>query len=134
MKIYPITPVPKPRMTQRDKWKSRDCVQRYWNYKDLVKIHNVRLPDTSSYHVVFLIPMPISWSGKRKNAAIYTPHLSRPDKDNLEKGLLDAIYGEDAHVWTGESSKLWSDVGAIVIFPKEFDFGLVDMIKKHMRC
>ena len=33
-----IVPVAKPRMTQSDKWKKRPVVQKYWKYKDDLKL------------------------------------------------------------------------------------------------
>lgn len=34
---YPIVPVPKPRMTQRDKWQKRPAVMRYRAFCDEVR-------------------------------------------------------------------------------------------------
>lgn len=34
---YPLTPVPKPRMTKSDAWRKRPCVMRYWAFKDKVR-------------------------------------------------------------------------------------------------
>lgn len=114
MKIYPITPIPKPRMTRRDKWHRRKPVLQYFAFKDEVKLHKLTLPE-SGYHVIFLIPMPKSWSKKKREQMKGQPHQQKPDKDNLEKALLDAIYHEDCRVWDGRSTKLWAEEGAIAI-------------------
>lgn len=112
--IYNITPVPKPRMTRADKWKKRKCVQRYWDFKDKVRESGLTIPECGS-HVTFLIPMPASWSKKKRKELAGTRHQSRPDVDNLMKGLMDAIFDEDAHIWNTEITKVWGEAGAIVV-------------------
>lgn len=110
-----ITPVPKPRMTQRDRWKQRRCVTRYWEYKDRLRdlYSAAQLP--KSYHLIFVLPMPRSWSRRKRAEMAGTPHQSKPDKDNLEKGFLDAIFDDDAAVWDGRVSKIWGYCGRILI-------------------
>ncbi len=110
---YRILPVPKPRMTQRDKWKSRPCVLRYRHFKDQVRALNIKLP--YRYKVTFHIPMPKSWSNKKRVQMNGAPHMQKPDKDNLEKALLDSIYGDDSHVWSGWAEKRWAEMPSIVI-------------------
>ncbi len=113
-KIYHIIPVPKPRMTQRDKWKNRPCVLRYFKFKDEIKAHKVTLPKCN-YHVFFILPMPKSWSEKKKFDMYGKPHQQKPDKDNLEKALLDAIFKDDSQIWDGRVTKLWGIEGCIII-------------------
>jgi len=61
--------------------------------------------------------MPPSWSERKKTGFLGMPHKGTPDKDNLEKALVDAVYRgrDDAHVWNTASTKLWSHFGAILI-------------------
>lgn len=61
----------------------------------------------------------------------YTPHMQKPDKDNLEKALLDCVFEEDSHVWDGRVSKLWGWTGAIIITNAE-DFKLSEYIKERL--
>ena len=42
-----------------------------------------------------------------------SPHQQKPDKDNLEKGLLDAVLDEDCRVWDSRITKIWGDQGKI---------------------
>ena len=42
-------------------------------------------------------------------------HQQKPDKDNLEKALLDAIFDDDSRVWDGRVTKLWGEKGQIII-------------------
>jgi len=114
MNEYHIIPVPKPRMTQSDKWKRRPCTTKYWQYKDDVKRLGIKVPESGA-HVVFCIPMPKSWSKKRKAEKVSTPHQTKPDLDNLLKALLDAIYEDDSGVYDIRVSKVWSTIGTIII-------------------
>lgn len=111
--IYDITPMGKPRMTQRDRWKKRPVVLRYHAFKDEVRLKKVELPE--SYHIIFVLPMPKTWSKKKKEAMKGTAHQQTPDKDNLEKALLDALHTNDAHIWTGCVSKIWGYEGKIIV-------------------
>lgn len=112
--IYSIDPVPKPRMTQRDKWSKRNCVTRYWVFKDLVKEKNIKIPPGGG-HVIFYIPMPQSWSAKKRAAKDGAPHEQRPDLDNYLKALLDSVYSEDSHIYDIRASKFWAKDGAIEV-------------------
>lgn len=114
MKLYRINPVPKPRMTRKDKWNPSEAAQRYFAYRDEVRLHKVTIPE-ADYHVVFVLPMPDSWSGRKKARYIGSGHQQKPDKDNLEKGLLDAVYGDDCVVWDGRATKMWGNTGAIIV-------------------
>lgn len=111
---YLITPMGKPRMTRSDKWKQRPEVLRYRAFKDEVRLNKVSLPE-SGYHITFVIPMPQSWSKKKKAEMNGKPHQQKPDKDNLEKALLDAIFEDDCRIWDGRVSKVWGETGKIII-------------------
>jgi Holliday junction resolvase RusA-like endonuclease len=110
---YLITPVPKPRMTRSDAWKKRKCVLDYWAFKDEVRAHGVILP--VPYKITFYIGMPKSWPKYKKLELNGAPHLQTPDKDNLEKALLDAVFDDDKHIWSGWVEKRWRDVPGILV-------------------
>ena len=114
MKAYPITPVGKPRMTQRDKWKKRPTVQRYYAFKDQVRLHRVELPLRGA-HVIFVIPMPKSWTKGKKRSLMGEYHQQTPDVDNLFKALADAIFESDADICDVRITKIWGNEGAIII-------------------
>lgn len=114
MKTYAITPVPKPRMTVRDKWAKRPAVLRYRAYCDEVRHNNISLPECG-HHVTFVLAMPQSWSKKKRGEWAGKPHKQRPDADNLLKALMDAIYAEDCSVWDVRVSKIWGETGQILI-------------------
>ena len=112
---YLIDPVPKPRMTRADAWKKRPCVTRYYAFKDMVRLLRIHLP-TEGAAVYFHIPMPKSWSKKKKRQMHGTIHRQKPDLSNLLKALEDAIYQDDSAIghYAG-LGKYWSHEGAIVI-------------------
>ncbi|EBZ1027982.1 endodeoxyribonuclease [Salmonella enterica subsp. enterica serovar Muenchen] len=43
------------------------------------------------------------------------PHQQRPDRDNREKSLLDALFSEDCGLWDGQTTKVWGETGQIII-------------------
>lgn len=100
-------------MTRRDKWAKRACVLRYFAFRDEVLAHGVIIPDR--VRIIFHMPMPDSWSKKKRASMEGAPHKARPDIDNLCKALLDAVFDDDSHVWDVHASKLWSVDGAIEI-------------------
>lgn len=118
MKTYPIVPVPKPRMTQSDRWKKRPVVMRYFAFKDEIKKHGVELPLRGA-HVIFVIPMPKSWSKKKKESMVDQYHQQTPDIDNLFKALADAIFESDADICDVRISKIWGNEGKIRINHKK---------------
>lgn len=113
MRIYDITPCPKPRMTRADKWKQRPEVMRYRAFCDEVRLKKVAFDN--GCNVIFILPMPKSWSQKKWAQMLGQPHQSRPDADNLIKALGDALYSDDSHLWHYAVTKLWGEVGQIRI-------------------
>ena len=114
IKQYKITPVPKPRQTRADKWKQRPCVMRYRAFADEVRRLEIQLPH-SVCHVIFIIPMPKSWSEKKRLDWFERPHQQTPDIDNLFKALADAVYKSDCKIWDVRMTKLWGFDGKIII-------------------
>lgn len=115
--IIRIDPVAKPRMTQRDKWKKRPAVTRYRAFCDELRrqvSRGFRFPECG-YHMKFVIPMPESWSKRKRAEMDGKPHQQTPDKDNLEKAVLDALLVQDCRVWDGRVTKRWGETGMIVI-------------------
>ncbi|BFT80914.1 RusA family crossover junction endodeoxyribonuclease [Enterobacter roggenkampii] len=114
MPKYIITPVGKPRMTRRDKWKQRPPVMRYRLFCDEVRLHGIQVPENGA-HITFVLPMPQSWSKKKRAAMDGQPHQQKPDLDNLTKSLLDALFEDDSHIWDARTSKVWGETGMIII-------------------
>jgi len=71
-----------------------------------------------SMQVLFSMPMPVSWSKKRKEKMYGKPHTQSPDLDNLVKAVMDGLDGalsDDAQVVDIDASKRWSKIGFISI-------------------
>jgi len=112
--IYDITPVPAPRMTQSDRWKKRPCVMRYFAFRDEVRLKKVKFENGDSIN--FFMPMPKSWSKKKKKEMHGKYHTQTPDIDNLLKALMDSVYEDDSHIHSiGGLHKIWSHSGMIQI-------------------
>ena len=124
--ILEVAPFAKPRMTQRDRWAKRQIVIDYFAFRDTVKQEIERLlalqnnndknKSWEELDISFFIPMPKSWSKKKRSEMAGTPHKQRPDLDNYIKGLLDALLEEDCKVWRVSARKIWVDTeGGITI-------------------
>ncbi|MCP3684684.1 MAG: RusA family crossover junction endodeoxyribonuclease [bacterium] len=111
-----ITPVPKPRMVKSDTYSQRPCVARYWAFADqlryLAKQNQFELGDI--LNVTFIVPMPKSWSEKKKLKHESGPHQQTPDIDNLCKAVMDALCKEDKHIHTIYAQKVWGTEGIII--------------------
>jgi Holliday junction resolvase RusA-like endonuclease len=110
-----IAPVPKPRMVRSDSWAKRPAVLRYWDFKDeLVRLWGDReLPSTIK--LIFIIPMPISWSEKKKALHDGKPHQAKPDLDNCIKSVWDSLAASDSYIWRVDAVKRWGREGSITI-------------------
>ena len=116
-----VTPNTKPRMTRADKWKQRPCVVQYRTFKDTLRLECKRVglknlqPQLES--LIFHIPMPESWSKKKKLEMEGKPHQQSPDLDNLVKGFWDAILEQDNYIYSirGELGKYWAKEGKIIL-------------------
>lgn len=112
--FYAVTPVPKPRMTQRDKWKKRPIVEKYYAFKDACRVAGITIPESGS-HITFFIEMPRSWSQKKRIEMQGQAHKAKPDADNLLKAVQDAVMQEDSSIWDIRITKRWDYVAGIHI-------------------
>ena len=97
----------------------RKVVARYWAFKEEVK-YKIVLPHGNAVTlnekaIIFHIPMPTGWSEEKRKVHRGQAHMTTPDKDNLEKGLMDAMYINDSGIYDSRTIKLWADEGAIEI-------------------
>jgi len=122
MKTYRINinPVSKPRMVHSDKWKKRPATSKYWGFKDelIAKCNVAGLNDLPTHieSIDFYIPMPESWSNKKKDEMNNKDHEQKPDLDNLLKSLQDCLCKSDQHIsFIGRLSKSWAYMGLIEI-------------------
>lgn len=117
--IADIAPMGAVRMTQRSKFVST-AAQRYLTYKRYLAYSAkevVKQPVTGAVKVTmaFYYPVPVSWSEKKRTAALAGDLLPevKPDIDNVIKGVFDALNGvawaDDKQVVQESSSKRYSD-------------------------
>ena len=112
--IIDVVPVAKPRMTQRDRWKQRPSVLAYRAYADALRLaHPHALPDV--IELVFYLPMPRSWSARKRGSMLNQPHRVKPDLDNLVKGFLDVLHPRDQEVWRYTAEKRWGERGRVEV-------------------
>lgn len=97
----------KPRIMRGERSKVAD---RWRKYKaDLIwlaKKMDLELPD-SNFHVIFYLSPPKSWSEKKRMESLDMPVRVKPDLDNLEKSLYDALFENDSHIWDAHCTKLY---------------------------
>jgi len=87
---------------------------RYRAFADKCKELGVVVPEYGST-VIFTLPMPKSWSKKKRAQMDGEPHQQTPDVDNLAKALLDSVYDNDCRVWDIRFIKRWGVDGRIDI-------------------
>lgn len=117
--VFHVDPCPKPRQTRADKWKKRPRVMRYREFADSLRAQaegqGFKLPNAGAEYA-FGLPMPASWSEKKRKRMDGMPHEQTPDLDNLLKAVWDALLGQDCAVWQVERvQKTWSRKGYIGI-------------------
>lgn len=119
-----VTPTPKPRQTRADVWKQRPAVMRYRAFADQLRREAKRtkllsLP-ANGMDIYFYMPMPASWSEKKRRKMGHTPHQQKPDIDNLLKAVFDALCEDDCHIWSlSRVEKRWAEEGVINILTNE---------------
>lgn len=94
--------------------------------------------------VHYRLPAPLSLSAKKRAQQNFLPHVKKPDGDNLEKFLNDALNGI---IWTDDSNIAWlvrsksitaNKTGSTTIFVREIPFGepdysaIIDDIREHI--
>jgi Holliday junction resolvase RusA-like endonuclease len=69
--------------------------------------------------ITFHMPLPESWSGKKKAAHKDRPHVSKPDTDNLLKFCMDSMNGlvfqDDSCIYSLHALKIYSEQPKTII-------------------
>lgn len=108
--VVPGEPVAKPRQTRSDKWKERPCVIRYREWADKAREHAGAIPPAAQHaDIIAYLPLPVSWSQKKRKAMAGMPHQVKPDIDNLIKSCLDALLSRDQGIHEVRARKRWED-------------------------
>lgn len=114
-------------MTQRDKWSPSKAASNYYRYSDELRL----LANAAGFtlgkqvEVMFLVPMPESWSAKKKQQLDGTSHEQMPDDDNYLKAFCDALKENDCDIWNMHAVKFWvkSGQGKVVVVENRFTSG-----------
>lgn len=127
--LFDIVPMGAPRMSSSDRWKTnpnhadpnkrqREVVTRYFVYKDTLLWQAKELNFTlgTFLDAVFIIPMPDSWSEKKKKLMNKRLCETKPDTDNIIKGICDTFSKNDANISKKHAEKRWGYFGSIIIF------------------
>ena len=127
--VFDVIPMGAVRMTQSDRWKKdpnhanplkrqRPAVGKYFAFKTLLKLQAKEMGFilNQTLDAVYLVPMPDSWSKKKKEQMNGLPCLSKPDTDNITKAVKDALLVNDHEVWWERAEKRWAYKGSIIIF------------------
>lgn len=95
--IIPVKPMGAVRMTSRGKWVS-ESAKRYLSYKEQIQWEvkkqlrtNEIITGPIDVKMIFFMPIPKSWSKKKKDQAVGEFHTKKPDADNLVKGVFDSL-------------------------------------------
>lgn len=108
-RVFSVKPVAKPRMTRRDKWAKRDCVVRYREYRDMLRLLGRGFELGDEVRIVFGMPFARSYGKAKRDGLRGRAHQIRPDVDNLLKGIMDAFRESDSSIWRVEVKKIWTD-------------------------
>jgi Holliday junction resolvase RusA-like endonuclease len=130
-KINGIEPMGAVRMTTRGKFVKANA-QRYLTYKELIyrsilkQLNGVYEPIDAaiSIHINFYMPIPGYWPKYKKEAAPGEFCTTKPDIDNLVKGLFDSLNGllwvDDNRIVSVEAVKKYANNPGI-----EFTFSTI---------
>lgn len=108
--IVPLVAIGKPRMTRRDKWKQRPSVMAYRKWCDALRYYCGGIPKDPFYlEWVAYFPIPKSYSKKKSIALMNQYHRVKPDRDNIDKAVMDALFKKDQIIAVGAQEKRWDD-------------------------
>ena len=113
-----IDPVAAPRQSQRDKWKPSKPTKKFRAFRDYVYYTTRKAPPAAKVtgiDLTFLVPMPKSWTMKKKKEKVGTWHRQTPDIDNLIKAVLDSVYPDgDAEIPAVKARKAWTGGSGVI--------------------
>ena len=81
-------------------------------------MHNFVLKD--DVNVIFVLPMPSSWSNKKRLAMDGKPHQVKPDIDNMLKAVFDVLCPQgDQSIHSIVAKKIWGEEGKIIFIDND---------------
>lgn len=114
-------PAPRPRVTKNGTYNAGD----YTKYKKEISVAGKEVFELSSkplhLYVAFFFEVPKSWTKAKKASNPF--HVSKPDVDNLIKGIKDALngiaYKDDSQVVSVFALKQYAENDGVFIQLKE---------------
>lgn len=107
MPVISIVPIGAPRINYKGRFNAK--AKAYYAWKDELRLGYGRRKFPNSVQLIFYMPMPKSWSLKKREAMAGRPHDQKPDIDNMIKSVLDTLMeGEDKTVFRVYAEKYWS--------------------------
>lgn len=99
-------------MTQRDKWKKRPCVEAYHAFRDAIRRDFPgEVPPTEQV-------IELSWIAyfaTNDAELIGRFHREKPDRDNIDKAILDALFEHDEGIPYGMIQKVWGKEDKLIV-------------------
>ena len=127
--LFDVIPMGAPRLSQSDKWKinpnhidplkrQRKVVTNYYVFKNSLhyQAKQMQFELGKTLDALYLIPMPNTWSSKKKERMNGMPCEVKPDTDNITKGIKDTFRKNDSDIWYEKAEKRWAFRGSIIIF------------------
>lgn len=127
--LFDVIPMGAPRLSQSDKWKTnpnhidpmkrqRKVVTNYYAFKNTLiwQGKSMQFELGKTLDALYLIPMPNSWSMKKKELMNGMPCEVKPDTDNITKGVKDTFRKNDSDIWYEKAEKRWAFKGSVIIF------------------
>ena len=117
-----MVPMSKPRQTRSDVWRKRPVILRWRAWADEIRLacqYEEFVPGNELV-MEFYLPMPKSWSKKKRAELLGKPHemATRNDLDNLVKAVMDALIKDDGCVHYLKAKKFWAEKGMIKLANK----------------
>lgn len=120
--VVPAKPIGKPRWQKSDKWRPRACIVDYRAWTDYVRLITHPVPPATSVMALSwtaYFEVSTSWAKAKQAAMIDKQHRQMPDRDNIDKAVLDALWprsrkiatggeGDDSAIAVGSIGKYWA--------------------------
>lgn len=110
----------------------RKRYQKYFEFKNNLVAEcrrNLLAFPTNNFWIRLYFEMPPSWSKKKKNRMAFSPHVNKPDADNICKAIFDAMFEDDSIVYDYRVSKFWSPVKGFI----EIQVGGMDKCEGYVK-
>ena len=127
--LFDLIPFGAVRMTKRDtiftnpnhpdpKKRQREAVTKYFAFKNALSAQALMMGYElkKTLDIVFIVPLPESYSNIKKKKLIGMPCKKKPDIDNYVKAVLDTLKKEDGDVWLLSAIKIYGYLGSVIIF------------------